>query len=181
MRRLSSLREIARLYATRGGHSYGEGVSQLEHALQCAALAEAAGAPPSLIAAALLHDIGHLLLGDSELLDADGRHEAKGAQALAGLFGPDVRAPIALHVTAKRYLCAREPDYFSALSPASQASLTLQGGPLGAAEAAAFEQRPFSREAVALRRFDDQAKRAEPCGRAFADFTPVLQAGLTAR
>jgi phosphonate degradation associated HDIG domain protein len=178
MRRLTSLREIARLYATRGGHSYGEGVTQLEHALQCATLAEAAGAPARQIAAALLHDIGHLLAGETEAVHADDRHEAKGALALAGLFGPAVRGPIALHVAAKRYLCAREPGYFEGLSPASRASLALQGGAFDPPAAAAFERRPFWREAVTLRRLDDRGKQAEACGRVFADFAPALRAAL---
>lgn len=180
MRRLSSLREVARLYATRGGLSYGEGVTQLEHALQCAALAEAAGARASLVVAALLHDVGHLLSGEAESLASDRRHEAKGAQALGALFGPDVRGPIALHVAAKRFLCAREPDYYDALTQASRASLALQGGPFTADEAATFEARPFARQAVALRRFDDLGKRPEPCGRTFDDFAPTLQAALSA-
>jgi phosphonate degradation associated HDIG domain protein len=178
MRRLSNLREIARLYATRGGLSYGEGVSQLEHALQSAALAEAAGARSAAVAGALLHDVGHLLSGEAESAAVDLRHEAKGAQMLAGLFGPDVRGPIALHVAAKRYLCAREPGYHEALSTASQASLALQGGAFDEAGADAFERRPFWREAVALRRWDDLAKRAEPCGRRFEDFLPALRAAL---
>jgi phosphonate degradation associated HDIG domain protein len=180
MRRLSSLREIERLYATRGGLRYGEHVTQLEHALQCAAQAEAAGAAPPLVAAALLHDVGHLLRAEPDAAAAvDDRHEGKGAQALAGLFGPDVRGPVALHVAAKRYLCAREPGYFDALTPASQASLALQGGPFDAAQADAFEQRPFWREAVALRRWDDLGKQAQPCGRTFADFAPALGAALS--
>ena len=129
MRRLSSLEDIERLYAERGTLHYGEGVTQMEHAVQCAALAEEDGAPPSLIAAALLHDVGHLFEDEDAVLraDHDGRHEIAGAQALKGLFGQAVRAPIALHVAAKRYLCCREPAYFDALSPASQASLALQG------------------------------------------------------
>jgi phosphonate degradation associated HDIG domain protein len=179
MRRLSSLREIERLYATRGGLRYGEGVTQLEHALQCATLADAAGVGPALVTAALLHDIGHLLRGEADAAASDDRHEGKGAQALAGLFGPDVRGPVALHVAAKRYLCAREPDYFDALSPASKASLQLQGGPFDAGQADAFEQRPFSREAVALRRWDDRGKQLTPCGRTFADFAPALGAALS--
>jgi phosphonate degradation associated HDIG domain protein len=178
MPRLSSLEAVLRLFATRGARSYGEGVSQLEHALQTASLAQADGAPASLVVAALLHDIGHLRVREADAVERDHRHEAIGPQMLAGLFGPDVRAPIALHVAAKRYLCAREPGYHEALSPASQASLALQGGAFDEAGADAFERRPFWREAVALRRWDDLAKRAEPCGRRFEDFLPVLRASL---
>ena len=177
MLRLSSLEDLERLYAERGALHYGEGVTQLEHAVQCAALAEEDGAPPSLVAAALLHDIGHLFDDESAVTGAerDLRHEIAGAQALKGLFGQAVRAPIALHVAAKRYLCRREPAYFDALSPASQASLILQGGPFDPAEAEQFERQPFWLEAVALRRWDDIGKREDLAGRPFADFLPVLR------
>ena len=177
MLRLSTLKDIERLYAERGALHYGEGVTQVEHAVQCAALAQADGAPPSLVAAALLHDIGHLFEDEDAVVQAnrDGRHEIAGAQALKGLFGQAVRAPIALHVAAKRYLCLREPAYFDALTAASQASLALQGGPFDPAEADRFERQPFWREAVALRRYDDIGKREDLAGRPFADFIPVLQ------
>lgn len=175
MHRLHSLEEIERLYAERGGRLYGEGVSQTEHALQCAVLAEADGAAPSLILAALLHDVGHLFEDEATALETDARHEIVSAQALKDLFGEDVRTPIALHVAAKRYLCFTEPAYLQALSPASQQSLKLQGGPFEADEAAAFERRPYWREAVALRRYDDLGKSAEPAGRAMADFLPLMQ------
>jgi len=176
MNRLPSLEALERLYAVRAGAAYGEGVSQLEHALQCAVLAEAEGASPSQIAASLLHDVGHLFEDEADALRIDHRHEIAGAQALKGLFGEDVRAPIALHVAAKRWLCFKEPGYFEALSPASKRTLELQGGVFDAANARAFERQPHWREAVALRRYDDLGKRPEPCGRTFADFMPLLRA-----
>ena len=175
---LPRLEDIERLYAERGARNYGEGVTQMEHAVQCAALAEAEGASPSLVVAALLHDIGHLF-EDGEGLAEDARHEAVGARALAALFGEAVCGPIALHVAAKRYLCFKEPDYFQALSAASQRSLTLQGGPLDAAGAAAFERLPYWQDSVALRRWDDAGKREELSGRSFNDFTPLMR-GLPA-
>ena len=176
MARLSSLEEIERLYATRGELNYGEGLTQTEHAVQCAALAEAEGASPSLIVAALLHDVGHLFEAEDAVTGAksDHRHEIAGAQALRSLFDHRVRGPIALHVPAKRYLCFSEPGYLEALSPASQASLRLQGGPFDAAEAAAFERLPHWREAVALRRYDDMGKRDDLVSRPFAAFIPVM-------
>jgi phosphonate degradation associated HDIG domain protein len=173
--RLSSLEEIDRLYAERGGLSYGEGVSQVEHAVQCAALAQAQGCAPSLVLAALLHDIGHLFVGESTATQTDAHHEAAGAQALAGLFGEAVCAPIALHVAAKRWLCRKEPEYLETLSAASRRSLELQGGPFSASAAAAFERAAYWREAVTLRRFDDAGKREDVAGRAFADFAPLLR------
>jgi phosphonate degradation associated HDIG domain protein len=175
MNRLPSLEALERLYADRAGAAYGEGVSQLEHALQCAVLAEAEGGSPALIAASLLHDVGHLYENEADALEIDHRHEISGAQALKGLFGEEVRAPIALHVAAKRWLCLKEPSYFETLSPASKRTLELQGGVFDAAQAQTFERLPHWREAVALRRYDDLGKRPETCGRAFADFMPLLR------
>ena len=139
----------------------GEAVSQLEHALQSAACAERDGAGAALITAALLHDVGHLVAeqGDNDLAQGiDDRHEQVGVAALKGLFDDRVLAPIALHVAAKRYLCATEPTYQAALSVASQQSLLLQGGPMTADEIRRFGENPHARAAVALRRWDDEAK-----------------------
>ena len=175
MTALTTLDEIQRLYAAQGGLTYGEGVTQMEHALQCAALAEADGAAPSLVVAALLHDVGHLFEDDAEALRTDDHHELSGVQSLAGLFGEAVLQPIALHVAAKRYLCFTEPGYFDALSAASKASLKLQGGPFDAAQAALFEGQPYWREALALRRYDDTGKSDVASGRAFTDFAPLME------
>jgi gamma-butyrobetaine dioxygenase len=65
---------------------------------------------------------------------------------------------VRLHVTAKRYLCATETDYFAKLSPASVHSLGKQGGPMTAAEAAAFAASPHAAAAIRLRRWDDGGK-----------------------
>jgi phosphonate degradation associated HDIG domain protein len=177
MPRLSFLEDLERLYATQGGLNYGEGVTQIEHALQCAALAEADGAAPSLVVAALLHDVGHLFEAEEDVASfkVDDRHQSSGADSLRALFGEAVCGPIALHVAAKRYLCCVEADYHAALSPASQASLKLQGGPFDAAQAAAFERLPHWREAVTLRRYDDSGKRDETSSRTFADYLPQMR------
>lgn len=144
-----------------GAIRYGsEAVSQLDHALQCAALAEREGASPELIAAALLHDIGHLTADDegAALRGVDARHEIGGSGFLAAWFGGEVTRPVRLHVDAKRYLCAVEPAYFEGLSPASVRSLALQGGPFTADEARRFIAQAQAPEAVRLRRWDDGAK-----------------------
>ena len=153
---------LFRTFAERGAAAYhGEAVSQQEHALQAAMFAEAEGAAPPLVAAALLHDFGHLLYaGDEHAAEQgiDDRHELFGAAWLESLFGPHVTEPIRLHVEAKRYLSAVEPGYFERLSPASVLSLRLQGGRLAGAGLDAFRALPHFAAAVALRRWDERAK-----------------------
>lgn len=153
---------IIRLLNDHGDAAYfGEPVSQREHALQTAWLAEHESAPPALVVAALLHDIGHLLHGLPEsVADAgvDAKHEAAGHAWLARHFGPDVTEPVRMHVDAKRYLCATDANYMASLSPASVQSLALQGGPFTRADARAFADLPFAQNAVRLRRWDDSAK-----------------------
>jgi len=153
---------IFELFGQRGSFAYlGEPVSQLEHALQAATAARRAGASSPLIAAALLHDIGHLIhdRGD-DCADhgIDTRHEEMGARWLQAHFGPEVTEPILLHVAAKRYLCATDPGYFQSLSPASVQSLRLQGGPFSDDEARRFRAGPHAQAAVDLRRWDEAAK-----------------------
>ena len=156
--------ELFELLEHEGATRYDEEVSQLDHALQSAALAEAHGAVESLQIAALLHDIGHLLLGEhdgrSSFLDEDLRHEAVGARLLAQWFGATVSGPVALHVKAKRYLVSTDPAYGETLSLASTRSLELQGGVMDATEIEAFRARPYADAAIALRQWDDSAKVA---------------------
>lgn len=144
-----------------GAVRYGfEAVSQLDHALQCAALAEREQAPNALVVAALLHDIGHLMADDegAAARGVDARHEIDGSGYLAAWFGGEVTRPVRLHVDAKRYLCATESAYFEGLSPASVRSLALQGGPFSEEETRRFIAQPQAAEAVRLRRWDDRAK-----------------------
>ena len=153
--------EIEALFARRGADSYGEGVSQLTHALQCATLAERAHAPASEIVAALLHDIGHLIHDLPETIADEGidtEHESLGAAWLSQHFNAAVSDPVRLHVAAKRYLCAVEPGYFAELSPASVQSLELQGGPMDATLQSGFRHEPWHEAAIRLRRFDDEGK-----------------------
>ncbi len=160
--RQQTIADLQRLFAISGDSQYGrEAVSQRQHALQSAALAEAAGAEPSLIVAALLHDVGHLLHGlpeDAPEHGIDDQHETLAARWLARRFGPAVVEPVRLHVAAKRYLCTVEPGYRQNLSGPSELSLQLQGGPMSDAEVAQFQQSPYADAAVALRRWDDRAK-----------------------
>ena len=148
----------------------GEPVPIGEHMLQAGALAEAAGAEDPLVAAALLHDIGHLLGEDED------RHGESGARWLSQWFGAAVTEPVRLHVPAKRYLCAVDAGYFVLLSAESVRTLSLQGGPMTAAEVTAFESLPHARDAVAVRRWDDQAKDPAVSPPRFAHFAPLLEA-----
>lgn len=162
MNRDALLAEITDIFAIRADGNYGlSAITQKQHALQAAWLAEKDGHPSAMIAAALMHDIGHMVhdLGDDPASEGvDDHHEELGHDWLTAHFGPEVTEPVRLHVAAKRYLCGAEADYFAKLSPDSVRSLVLQGGPMDAAEIAAFRAIPEWREAVQLRRYDEQAK-----------------------
>lgn len=154
--------QIFDAFEQHGAAHYGEHVSQLQHALQCAQLAQEHGCSDAMVAAALLHDIGRMLdpQGNAiELEGTDAYHEETGAATLARAFTAEVTEPVRLHVAAKRYLCAVNPEYVAGLSPASLLSLEVQGGAMSPGEVLAFEAEPFFAQAVQLRRFDDWGKR----------------------
>jgi gamma-butyrobetaine dioxygenase len=159
---------------------YDEVVTEQEHALQCAACGVADGAPDALVIAALFHDVGHLVVRDNVPLDAtldrDHHHDRAGAAVLGRWFDERVTEPVRLHVTAKRYLCAVEPEYHDALSPSSVRSLDVQGGPMSATEIADFEAAPWASDAVALRRWDDRGKQADLVVRPIESFRPMIDA-----
>jgi len=159
-----ALAEIEGLFRDHGHIAYsGEPVTQLEHALQTAQLAESQGASDALVTAAFLHDLGHLLNLQGETPTArgiDDQHQYFAVPFLRGLFPPAVIEPIRLHVDAKRALCALEAGYEAALSEDSKRSLALQGGVYSADEARVFAARPFATDALRLRRWDDHAKVA---------------------
>ena len=178
MKKLSSLSEIESLFEKWGQSFYSEKVSQTAHGVQCAQLAVQDDAPSSLVLAALLHDIGHLAdLEDFNGIEEhaiDTAHEATAARMLASIFPPSVTAPIALHVDAKRWLCAREVGYFESLSEASVASLALQGGPMTDSEADRFIAMPHAKDAIRLRRWDDFGKETNRDLVPFEDFQHLL-------
>jgi phosphonate degradation associated HDIG domain protein len=172
--------EILAIFQARGSEAYfGENVSTTEHCLQAANFAKLAAAPPELIVAALLHDIGHLVdddvAGDIAKWTVDARHEQIGGRWLAARFGPEVSEPVRLHVPAKRYLLATDAGYFAKLSPASVLTLKLQGGPMAAHEVVEFETEPFYREAVRVRQWDDQGKVAGLETPGLHDYRSLLQ------
>jgi len=172
------LARIEALYAALGARAYsGEPVTQIEHALQSALFAERDGASEPLVAAALLHDIGHLVNDAGETPSArgvDDLHQFHGARFLRSLFGREVTEPIRLHVQAKRWLCATRPGYVDQLSPDSQRSLKLQGDVFAAGEAEAFSQTAYAADAVRLRLWDDAAKVAGLVTPSFSDYLPLL-------
>jgi phosphonate degradation associated HDIG domain protein len=157
-----AIERIVELFHQKGEERYGgEDVSQTQHALQAALAAELEGADPELIAAAILHDLGHLLHNlpdDCADQGVDDKHEDLACRWLERYFGPRVTEPIRLHVDAKRYLCATQPGYRDTLSEASITSLRLQGGPFTPEGVKAFETLPYHAEAVRLRAWDDVAK-----------------------
>ncbi len=175
-----SISDICLLFARKGGRAYdGEPVTQLEHALQSAKRAADEGASDALVAAALLHDLGHLLNDQGEtptLRGVDDLHQYAALPFLRPLFGEDVLAPIRLHVDAKRYLCATRAGYQDALSIDSRRSLVLQGGAFSAADAAAFIAQPHAADAVRVRLWDDLAKVAGAATPPLAHFVVTLEA-----
>lgn len=170
---------LADIFARRGGEEYlGEPVTMAEHMLQGATFAEAEGQPEVLVVAALLHDIGHFTseFGTFTMEDTDDRHhEAAGAAVLERFFPKLVVDCVRHHVAAKRYLCAVRPEYFEALSEASVHSLKLQGGPMAAAEVAAFETEENLREIVTVRHYDDSGKVAGMETPGFDHFAPMVR------
>ncbi len=172
--------DIRALFDAKGARMYaGEPITQLEHALQSAALAEAAGADAALITAALLHDLGHLLNDQGETpteRGIDDVHQYFVLPFLRALFGDDVLLPIRLHVDAKRYLCATRPGYHASLSPDSKRSLALQGGVFSTAEAADFAAQPGAPRAVEVRLWDDAAKIAWLATPPLSHFVPIMEA-----
>lgn len=178
-----TVEQIVKLFRDRGDSQYGgEAVTQRQHALQCAALAVQAKASPALVTAALLHDIGHLvhaLPDDAPDQGIDDAHEELGYRFLRQIFDDSVTEPVRLHVPAKRYLCAVDPDYYALLSEPSILSLNLQGGPMSEIEVAEFREGGFAEDAVRLRRWDDLAKVLDLATPTIEDFEHYLHTAAT--
>jgi phosphonate degradation associated HDIG domain protein len=173
-----SVDAIGALYAAKGARMYsGEPVTQMAHALQSAHLAEQAGAAPALVAASLLHDIGHLTNDQGETPTArgvDDLHQYHALAALRGTFPAAVLEPIRWHVDAKRYLCRERPEYYEGLSADSKRSLALQGGIFTPEEARVFAARRWADDAVKVRLWDDLAKVAGAPTPPWSHFEAVL-------
>jgi len=170
---------IADIFERRGAESYlGEPVTMSQHMLQGAVLAEREGASDELIAAALLHDIGHYTseFGPYSPDDTeDNHHDEAGAKVLEHFFPAVITECVRLHVAAKRYLCATDATYYDKLSQASRHTLELQGGPMNAEEVAEFRRNPFYKEAVRVRLWDEGGKDPHMKTPPFRHYVPVLQ------
>jgi gamma-butyrobetaine dioxygenase len=173
---MHAIEVIADLFENEGSREYfGEAVTMSAHMLQAGALAQAAGAPRHLVAAALLHDVGHLRTVSSDVH----RHEEVGARWLSTWLPAEVTEPVRLHVAAKRYLCATDLTYLATLSPASVESLRVQGGPMSAEEVREFERNPYAAGAIAVRRWDEAAKDPAAVTPSFDHFRGLLERLLT--
>jgi len=163
-----------------GAEEYlGEPVTMAQHMLQGASLAVHQGLSNAVIAAALLHDIGHFTseFGTFAMTDThDRQHEVFGAKVLAPFFPAKVTQCVRHHVAAKRYLCATRSEYFSQLSAASVHSLQLQGGPMSATEVLEFEANTHLKDIIQVRLLDDAGKVADLQTYDFAYFVDLLQA-----
>lgn len=177
-----TIENIIHLFAEKGSQLYGaEAISQLEHALQCANLAEKSSQNHELITACLLHDLGHLIhdLGDNPANQGiDDQHEYRAIPLLSQIFSKAVTEPIRLHVIAKRYLCSVDSEYWDSLSAASKRSLELQGGIFSPEQAAKFIQQPYAQHAVQLRIYDDKAKMTNLPTPDLNHFTQFMSASL---
>jgi [1-hydroxy-2-(trimethylamino)ethyl]phosphonate dioxygenase len=170
---------IADIFERRGAESYlGEPVTMSQHMLQGAFLAQREGASEELVAAALLHDIGHYTseFGPYSPDDTeDNHHDEAGAKVLEHFFPSVITECVRLHVAAKRYLCATDGSYYGKLSPASRHTLELQGGPMNDAEIAEFRHNAFYKEAVRVRLWDEGGKDPRMTTPDFRHYVPLLQ------
>lgn len=170
---------LADIFERRGAESYlGEQVTMSEHMLQGAQLAEDANAGDELIAAALLHDIGHYtneFPDDALAQGINNHHDEAGAAVLAPFFPKVVTDCVRCHVAAKRYLCATDPGYFGRLSPASVHTLNLQGGPMNDVEVENFRQNDHLDAIIQVRIWDEEGKVPGKTTPPFAHYAPMLQ------
>lgn len=174
--------QLLKWMSEKGGSNYDESVTQFEHALQSGALARERGNPLTLVVAALLHDVGHLLAdehnGHEEFLFTNLKHENIGARWLARAFRVEVTEPIRLHVDAKRYLCTVDADYYDRLSASSKRSFAVQGGRMSEDEIRRFRNEPYLEQALEVRKIDDEAKVSSAIVTNAATYRPLLLAAM---
>mgnify|MGYP000439000778 CR=1 FL=1 len=174
------IQQLIELYDAEGYNTYGEGINQIEHGVQCAELALRAGESAELITSALLHDVGHLMAA-TDIAFGNYKHDTIGAEFLAPHFPPAVTEPIRLHAQAKRFLCAVEKGYLEDLSAASLDSLHHQGGLMTEEEQQDFLNEPYADDALKLRRWDDEGKVEELSNKGVADYLEYMTQALTSQ
>ena len=177
----SSISEkIIKLYEKYGISDYiGESITQTEHALQCAYLAEINSELTNydnfvrecVIVAALMHDIGHLVGLENNEMQMESKtvinganlgivgHENIGSNYLKECGMPQLVCElVGSHVFAKRYLCTMDKEYMEKLSDASRETFYMQGGFLTFEETMKFKSSNLQELKILLRKFDDQGK-----------------------
>lgn len=171
---------LGELFDAEGSQDYlGEAVTMAQHMLQTGQAARTAGASRELVVAAVVHDVGHFsgaVSGTELMAGTDNHHDESAAAWLSQWFGPEITEPVRMHVDAKRYLCATEPEYYEQLSEASKYTMSVQGGVMDADEVREFAKSPYLESAVALRRFDDLGKDPEVGDLGLADFRADIEA-----
>ena len=172
--------KIINNYQVKKNFYIGEKVTISDHMIQTAMLAEKNHSSKSLICASLLHDYGHFVIEDPDLLvlkSLDGKHEDVGFDFLKDYFKPEVTEPIKLHVQAKRYLC-RNKSYYDFLSNPSKISLKLQGGIMNDDEIRKFTSLKFYEDAIMLRKYDDDAKTPSVKMKKIDDYRDLITSQL---
>jgi len=156
---------IIRLYIEHGEQDYiGEDITQNQHMIQMAEMAERNNASDMMIVATFLHDIGHLIGLDSGNFDSMGGYGVRDHESIASGFLKSKGFPemiheiVRLHVDAKRYLITTNPCYIECLSDASKQTLMHQGSRMTPDEIVAFERNPYSKDVITLRKYDDAGK-----------------------
>lgn len=160
MSTLEQINELFNLYETQGNNDYiGESISQREHMIQAAMLAENDKQPDVIVLASLFHDIGHLIeLNDRDNLGAR-NHEAIGYNYLKGIGVPEpIPTLVRGHVVAKRYLVSTLETYYDKLSDASKQTFIQQGGKMSRDEIRLFENNINKDDWLVIRYYDDNAK-----------------------
>jgi [1-hydroxy-2-(trimethylamino)ethyl]phosphonate dioxygenase len=177
---MSTYQELVQIFESAKGAEYlGEDITLVEHMIQCGELARKTDAPEWLVVAALLHDIGHMLIPDAQEAQDSGEdrhHDEVGADWLAQRFPENLVEAVRLHVDAKKYLVATEPEYLDKLSEASRITLAIQGGIFTPEECAEFLRQPYAGEAIDLRRWDDEGKVRGASGTSLEPFRSAIEA-----
>lgn len=175
---MSSFLEVKELFESASAEEYlGEDITLVEHMIQCAELARADNAQDWLIVAALLHDIGHVLVPDAAFAQDSGidmHHDDVGAEWISKRFPNNIVQAVRLHVDAKKYLVATDADYYNQLSQASKITLDIQGGMFTESEATDFIQQQYAYEAVLLRRWDDAGKKRGAARTTIEDYADLI-------